>query len=246
MHISGDEPESADAGTTALRTRCVIWHPAGHLPPDRLLDALRRRGIEPTQTDRGAVALAHLSRLHRDDTIEVAIALLLEPERLDRPFELLQAMELYTPRAVAWLYREADEPQLRAVEDHDHETLRALLPDADTVDRGDPADSDPSGSDARSGLRLVDPSAWSPPPSDAPDDPPEFGGGPPEPEPHPDPPVDPENTGAESPRERTAEPIVHDRSTSDRTGPRALDDGPFYRHNDRFRDRHDPFGRPGS
>ncbi|MEM0983347.1 MAG: hypothetical protein AAGI17_05295 [Planctomycetota bacterium] len=108
----------------AAGTRCVIWHPDEIKPPARLLEALRRRGIEPIATSASYIALAHLARIHRDESCEVVIALMLEPDRLERPIELLQAMELYTPRAVAWVYREDVHPQLRAVTDDDREQFK--------------------------------------------------------------------------------------------------------------------------
>mgnify|MGYP006269052243 CR=1 FL=1 len=264
MMSGGSEEQGASgAGTAAAHTRCVIWHAPDLAPPERLIDALRRRGIDPGLTTARAVALAHLSRLHRDETVEVAIALLHEPERLDRPFELLQAMELYAPRAVAWLYREADDPQLRAVEDHDHDTLRALLPDAETMPETGTAPGLDDADQPGAMLRLVDPYRPAPPgaggdpidhdPSrDRPAGPPEDGHGPPRPQRAPGSPRAPQPGTSENPGDGPRGDRPRGTTDTSRESPPDTGDEPIghaqprdnWSHR-RPRDRSDPYDRPG-
>jgi hypothetical protein len=103
---------------------CVLLHPRGHEPDGELLAALARREIQPLACNSAFVAFAELFRLRKLDAARsgrALVLLLVEPDGLDHPEELVHAVERHGLRAACWMYQPGPEPRLRAVTQEDVE-----------------------------------------------------------------------------------------------------------------------------
>lgn len=136
---------------------CVIWHEGEGDPPPALGRALSKRGIQLHRASDGYAAFAQVCRLHRDSGTDVVILLLVEPDRMGSAGRVLDALESYTPRAVAWMYADADDPKLRAIEAEDAVRWRSDRGPADPFDAGMLSGPLDEGSESGGGLELGGP-----------------------------------------------------------------------------------------
>ena len=89
----------------------MLWHAKGRRPPAELLGALARRGMTVRAVQSSFAALAELCML--DAASRQAILLLVEPDSLPEPQDVLEAARRYTPGAVLWVYEQGANKPLR-------------------------------------------------------------------------------------------------------------------------------------
>lgn len=117
----------AERPTHSRADRCIVWRPRG-TPPDReLLDALARRSLVIThcQDPFGAVGA-----LCGERTVSGALVLLIvDPAKLARVSEVVNAARRYSPRAVFWEF-DSTSRRLRAFVPADTAATSAAAPRA--------------------------------------------------------------------------------------------------------------------
>ncbi|MCL4741442.1 MAG: hypothetical protein KJZ54_04490 [Phycisphaerales bacterium] len=95
---------------------CVLWHAPRARPPGALLDALRRRGIEPTAEVGPYAALARLLRLSRAAREVRPVLVLVEPDSLPEWEPVVAAAARYAPASVCWAFRGGNPDSLSVVD----------------------------------------------------------------------------------------------------------------------------------
>ncbi|MEM7623814.1 MAG: hypothetical protein AAF235_11510, partial [Planctomycetota bacterium] len=136
------------------KARCVVW--AKSTPPEALMGAMRRKGVEPRVTPDAFRAMAEVvagGSLERTK----AILVLVEPSELRGKRAMLISCRRYAPQLRVWVYQAQAPVQLRPLE------LANLVPEPETAEPehtfgGDPSDGDSSQSSAgrQPSLRLVE------------------------------------------------------------------------------------------
>lgn len=151
--------------TNSQRARCVLWHAPGAQPPQQLSDALAGRGIAVLAHTSPFAVLAEACVLDRQATGRPSgravpgVVLLVEPETLDQPSELVRAVWAYAPRIVCWVYESAGLGEASGSGRHGAELMRAV--GRTDVDRwSDNPELDVSVGRALSGLRDAGHAGW--------------------------------------------------------------------------------------
>lgn len=119
MERAQENPRRIAAGLTV-----VLWHMPGTRISSKLLAALKDRGISNLDATSSFMALATICRFERDARRASALGqgagpgcaiVMVNPEGLDEPAAVHEAIGRYAPACRCWLYGPAGAPQLRAV-----------------------------------------------------------------------------------------------------------------------------------
>lgn len=112
--MSGATPTSNPAA------RCVLWHPRGSPPPNDLIDAIQRRNLSWTATDRRLAAivqtLAAPAPAAGTTPVVPTVLVLIDPPRLAGVDEVLDVVSRYRPRTALWVFDLADPTRLRSMQ----------------------------------------------------------------------------------------------------------------------------------
>ncbi|MCE7970574.1 MAG: hypothetical protein DYG93_02740 [Leptolyngbya sp. PLA2] len=95
---------------------CVLWHAPRVRPPAALLEALRRRGIEPTAEIGPYAAFARLLRMSKSAGHPRPVLVLVEPDSLPDWDRVVAAAVRFVPAAVCWAFRAGNPDSLTVVE----------------------------------------------------------------------------------------------------------------------------------
>lgn len=98
---------------TRHEARCVLW--AKDAPPDALLEAMRRRGVEPVVTHN---AFQTMAEIVAEGSLELSgsLVVLVEPSRLRGKKAMLISCRRYAADLRVWVFQAAAPVQLRPLE----------------------------------------------------------------------------------------------------------------------------------
>lgn len=129
--------------------RCVVW--AKSQPPEALMGAMRRKGVEPIVTPDAFRAMAEVVQGGSMEQTS-AILVLVEPSELRGKKAMLISCRRYAPGLRVWVYQSQAPVQLRPIE------IASLVPEPEEATPehtfgGDPSATSPGRTPA---LRLVE------------------------------------------------------------------------------------------
>ena len=120
----------------ASTLRCVLVHGGAGDPPPRLNRALLAKKIEVQVTRDIYGAMAEVCRLADDDAVALPILAIVEPERIAHAADLFEAVSVYAPKAVLWVYTSRPHEQIREVRESDLAAWRRAAADAASSTHG--------------------------------------------------------------------------------------------------------------
>ncbi len=133
----GMTSDAREATKSAAQARCVVW--AKSRPPEALMGAMRRKGVEPRVTGDAFRAMAEVVAGGSLDRAK-AILVLVEPSELRGKRAMLTSCRRYAPKLRVWVYQAKAAVQLRPLE------LANLVPEPRSAEPehtfgGDPSES---------------------------------------------------------------------------------------------------------
>lgn len=136
--------EGTGAGHTGASPRCVVLHRPGHPPPDALLRALERQGLDPVAVADQHLALAEVCRPGPEAR---RVLLFASPDAAADLDRLARAVDRFVPGGTTWIHDPGANPPVRAFVERVSTTPTPPRP---TAPRPRPVSGSPM-------LRLIDP-----------------------------------------------------------------------------------------